>query len=196
MLKNKCIITRISLLTIIVLFIPILSFASSSTPKEIVQSVVEEMKASGSPSPILDHVHWPTAYSSFPAAERRAMGVNSPEELKSHMRSVMSNPKAFMQQQMDARIGGMPQQQQEMMKQAMLGMMSQVDEKIKEMKQKIVNTEYEISNEIISGNNATVDITALLDGNVKNTTVEMRKIDGEWYFPTVDFAKESGANFG
>ncbi|MEZ4753411.1 MAG: hypothetical protein R3A13_03765 [Bdellovibrionota bacterium] len=44
----------------------------------------------------MDHVHWPTAFSSYPQAERRAMQVKTPEELKSHMKSVMGNPKVLL----------------------------------------------------------------------------------------------------
>ena len=165
-------------------------------PKEIVESVVEQMKSQRSPTPILDHVHWPTAYKSFPAEEKRAMNVESPEELKAHMKSVMANPKDFMKKQMNTRIGGMPKQQQDMMKQMMTNMMSQMDAQISEMRRKIGETEYQISNEQINGSAASVDIAANLDGKVRNTTVQMEKIEGRWYFPTIDFAKENSAKVG
>jgi len=163
---------------------------AQSTPQETIEKMTSEMIKQESPAPIVDYVHWATAYKSLTAEESAAMKVNSPEELKRYSKSMLEDPVAFMREQMQANLGDIPAEQRQFAEQAMAGMINMVEAEHKKMAEDMKNTTYKVGETTVNGDTAKVELLTTLDGETKTDTIELQKIEGRWYLPSLGMGSE------
>lgn len=164
---------------------------ADETPEEMLSKLIAEVKSSGSPIPILERVDWKTAFAETLTDDRyrAAIGVKSPEELKSFYRSVFENPNALMKERVASKMDSLPPAKQA----ALEVLMMRVEATMKEHKasemEKLRRSEFKITGSRIEGDKATVDFDAVLDGETKTQTVKFIKVDGRWRFPNLLWVK-------
>jgi Domain of unknown function (DUF4878) len=163
---------------------------AADSPEDVVTKMVADLKKDGGPLGVINYVHWQTAFDGLPEQEKKGMGVNTPEELKTFYQNLYTDPSAFFQKQMTARMGNVPAEQQAAMKAQMDQMSAQMKEKFAKAKEDIKKTDFEITNSKIDGDKAVVHVSTTLDGAKKEDDINLIKIDDKWYLPSLLQGKE------
>ncbi len=174
---------------IVYILVPAICLAAPSTgkPEVVVQSMLTELKSEADPAVLLDYVHWPTAWKSFPQTQRDKIGIRSPEELKEYFENFFKDPDQFIEKYIMSRYEG----SQALPEQSITKMAETMKRKKAQMREKMKNTSYEIGKSTIQGNAASVEIVSTLNGKSKSQTLPLQNIDGKWYLPTMKLLDDS-----
>jgi len=177
---------------LVLIFVASLNTAlAQNSPEETIQKMTSEMKKQKSAAPIVEYVHWETAFKTLTPEESAGMKVNSAEELKKYSKSMLQDPVAFMKEQMQANLGDIPAEQRIFAEQAMAGMIEMVETEHKKMAEEMKNTEYKVGETTIEGDVATVELLTTLNGETKTDSIELKKIDGRWYLPSLGMGADA-----
>lgn len=179
----------ISFLVVPLALIPVHTRAATQdNPGVVVQEILDRLKKEEDPSVILDYVHWPSAWKSFPQSQRDQMGISSEEDFKSYFETFFQEPEEFVQKYVLARYKNSDTKLSDESLERMADMMKR---KKDEIKQKMKNTTYALGDISTQGNAATVEVKSTLDGKTKTQTLPLQSIDGKWYLPTMKFLEEN-----
>ncbi|MCB0354454.1 MAG: hypothetical protein KDD64_13045 [Bdellovibrionales bacterium] len=157
--------------------------------RDAVWQMVSKMKSEGAMGPMLDFVHWPTAFEGFPVSERAKLGITSPEKMHEYFSSVLSNPERLPGMMME-KLSALPPQEREKVEKNMNELVTIMKRKQAEMKEKIQRTSYSIGEVSVQGGSATVELVSTLDGQSKHTVLPMELHEGKWYLPTMKLLEE------
>lgn len=177
-----------------VLFAYSIAFAAPS-PEKKVDEIFNRIKKEKSYGVMAEYVHWETEFKRMPAEQKAAMGINSPEELKSKMKGLMTDPKAAMKKEMNTRmnLSSLPPEQQKMiaamMEKQLDGMTSKMDKSLNDLE----STSYKILDTKVDGNIAKIDMEVTSPTETKKEKVELEMIEGDWYVSLKDMNKNSPA---
>ncbi len=166
-------------------FLMSVSALLAESPTEVVNKVITSMKKDGSPVAMVEYIHWPTAFENLSAQQRQEMGIDSVESLRSYMKKMLASPSSAMRDMMESRINQIPPEGQASMKAMIDQMVSRVEAQEQQMKSKIAAADYEVKALEETQDSASVEIKTLSEGKEKVDTVQLQKIDGKWYFPSI-----------
>jgi hypothetical protein len=158
---------------------------AAGNPEDVVNSMIKDLQKDGGPLGVVNYVDWQTAFDGVPEQERKGMGVNSPEELKTFYQKLYTDPSAFFQKQMSARLATVPADQQAAMKAQMDQMSAQMKVKFEQAKEDIKKTKFEVGSAKIDGDKAVVHVSTTLNGEKKEDDINLIKIDDKWYLPSL-----------
>ncbi len=170
------------------------AFAETS-PEGTVKEFVGKIKSAKSPAPIVEYIDWQKAFNEFPEAQRAQLKLDTPDKLKTFFKSMLESPAKTMREQMEARLKSMPQDQQTQAKPMMDQLQTMMETKEKEMKERIAATDYQVSDEHIDGDTATVKLTQKYKGEDKSETIKLERHGSKWLLPSLKLAAE-GAGGG
>jgi len=157
---------------------------AASDPKATVQSMIVDFKSDPGLASMLKYVHWPSAYAKMTDADRKQMGISSPESLKQITEEFLSNPSKALEHRLGKQMGSLPTEQQAMLKQMVEQQRQAMEEKLKEASDKMKRATYEIGEVKVNGNQASVALTATLDQEVEKQVIKLELIDDKWYLPS------------
>lgn len=161
----------------------------AASPESRVKEMIRKLNSSGSYSALLDYIHWPSSFSELPAAERKKMGVRRPEDLKQRVKSLMENPEKVFQEQWQARVKSMSPEQKQVMEGVYKQQLGKMSATLTEMKEKVRRTRYKVLDSSTKGDSAVVTVEGVVDGRTKLREIDLKKIQGQWYLPSMNFGK-------
>jgi len=185
---------------IIVSFLTCLFISSAHAelaPDALLNKIVAEVKQEGSQLPLINYVHWETAFQALSSAEWRALDVDSSEKLKNHYLVLYSNPKAFVEKELDKRIqeasaehrAQIEQQRERIIQSAVADFMAQ--------RRRLAQMNYQVGVERITGNRGSVELITSLNGVESKQDVQFTQVDGQWYLPKMfDFGSVANTTIG
>ncbi len=166
--------------------------AQEPGPREVVAQIVLRLKESKSPLVILDYVHWPSAYASFPEREKIAINVQSAEDLKRYYDKVFTDPSALIREQIAPKIKALPEDKRPELDAKLAAMEGVIKARFAEMTDMLARTEYQLGAAKEEGDTAVVELTTVLDGNSSSHDVRLIKIDNRWRLPVPQFVRLPG----
>lgn len=170
--------------------------AQGATPEETVREVINEMKKAGGPEAMMKYIHWDSALNSMPEAERNELGITSADDLKSFYQTMFTDPTAFMKRRMHKEYSQMTEEQKALIDKQLSQMTGIMKSKIEEQKEKMAKTKFTVGEADISGESATVVVESSLDGQTKQSPVNLIKVDGKWLFPGFQMVNNKPAQAG
>ena len=169
--------------------------ADQSSPEGVIAEMTSRLKSSRDPVVILDYVHWPSAYAAYPEDQKRLQNLVSPEALATHMKGALGDPEHYLKEQFESRAQRMPPELATKLRassDALVESMRQVRAHIQE---RIGDTTYRVvRSESVSPERARVILAITLGEETKESTIELQRIEGRWYLPTIDFARDEGGS--
>lgn len=166
---------------------------SEKAPDVMVREVVAEIKATGNPAVIVEHVDWPEAFKSMPDPDKYQLKISNPDEMKSFFREMLTSPSAAMRKSMTERLASLPAEKQEEAKLAIEKMSERLLAREAELKQRIKDTEYTVSDPKVQGDKATVVLAQSYKGEKSEEKIELRKKNGEWMLPSMKMGGATAA---
>jgi hypothetical protein len=157
---------------------------AEKAPDVMVREVVAQIKSTGNPAVIVDHVDWPEAFKSMPDPDKFQLKITNPDEMKNFFREMLTSPSATMRKNMTDRLVSLPADKQAEAKLAIEKMSEKLVGREAELKQRIKDTDYTVSNPKVDGDRATVTLTQSYKGEKSEEKIELRKKNGEWLLPT------------
>lgn len=166
---------------------------SEKAPDVMVREVVAQIKATGNPAVIVDHVDWPEAFKSMPDPDKYQLKISTPDEMKNFFREMLTSPSAAMRKSMTERLASLPAEKQEEAKLAIEKMSERLLAREAELKQRIKDTEYTVSDPKVTGDKATVVLAQTYKGEKSEEKIELRKKNGEWMLPSMKMGGATAA---
>ena len=167
------------------LAVPGVCFAES-TPTKTMQAIIDSIKSAGNPSGVVEYVNWDKAFTRLPEAQKAQLKITDPAGMKSFFKDMLTSPSATMHKQLEERLKAIPADKQADAKGQMEKMEKLMQQKEAEMKERISQTEYKISDEKVEGNNATLTLSQTFKGETKSETVKLEKEGDKWMLPALD----------
>jgi len=81
-------ITALILFNIWFLVWAVCAASALQQPEKVVEDMLNKLKETSDYSVVVDFMHWPSAFESIGAAERKRLGIESAEQLKEHSRKI------------------------------------------------------------------------------------------------------------
>jgi hypothetical protein len=166
------------------------STGPGTSPDKTLTSLVQRLKATKDPLVILDYVHWPTAFKNMPDHERQAIKINSADELKGYFQRLFQNPDSMLNDQISSKFPGMSDDKRKELQETAVRMAAVMKDQRQRMQERLAKTEYQIGKVEAAGDNATVELISMLDGQTKISKVKLEKVGNAWYLPSVRFVQE------
>jgi hypothetical protein len=167
----------------------------AASPEDTVKEITTKLKSEGSPVAVLDYIHWEKAFDEFPAPAKAELGIKTPEDLRVHLKDALTDPSAFIKRSMESRRAKLPPEQQPMIDAMMAPLAEQVKKQFADAQSKLKRTEFEVGKAEINGANASVPLTAKVDGESRTDTVRLVKVNDAWLLESLKMA-ESAAMSG
>ena len=155
--------------------------------RALVERIIRKMKEAEGPGPMLEFVHWPTVFSKLKeSGHLKKIDVSSPEQLQKFYEVFFNDPEAFFRKQMNARIKDLPDEQKQVVKARVDSLVRQLAAKMRNSRAQIKDTTFTVGDATIEGDAATIPLEVVKpDGSKKTEIVELRKIEGKWYLPSM-----------
>lgn len=183
-------LTRFFLL--LALLSPVFSSQSfAAGPEQTVRSMLQELQAERDPAVVLQFVHWQKAFVRLPLEERRDLDVSSAPELERYFRDFLRDPERMLHEQMLRRINQLPMEERKRAHEQLVPLVEALKRKQADLKERIGRTSYEIGQVENSGDFATVEVHAELDGKKKIRRLPLEKVGADWYLASIPFVNES-----
>ena len=169
------------------------SFAqAAATPEDTVKEIVSKLKESGDPGVVLEYVSWEDAFKDAPPQVLQSLGVKDAGGLKAQTERLMEQPAAFVREKMVQKIATLPPAQQEMMNQQLDSLTKKVEDDFADMKAKLKRTEFKVGKSSVTGDAATVDISATIDGTSQDSELKLLKRNDNWLLASPEFGHKDG----
>jgi hypothetical protein len=181
-------IALISLMFLYVLFLSGTGYAEAPDPAATVRAMVTEMKAEGGFASMLKFVHWETAFARMDPAERNAMGVTTPEDLRKVTHAFLEDPARALTDRMEGSIAKMSEDRQVLVRKVIEEQQARLQEKLQTASRRMAESEYEIGAVEVSGDTATVELKSTFNEVQTSKNIILTLIDGTWYLPTGDIS--------
>ncbi len=178
-------ISKLALLSLFSLF-SIVAWAAN-TPEQVVNEMLTKMKAAGNFSPVVEFIHWPTAYKQMLEGKPNAVFVaSSPNELKEVVRKFVVAPSELVKEKFAPTMAALPEEQRKSMEAMLSQQLSKVDQEAKQRAADLVQATFKVKNTTVSNGGAKVEVEQTIAGKVDLWTLNLQQIDGEWYLPVFD----------
>lgn len=167
--------------------------ASERGPRELIEEMLARLKATHEPVVILDYIHWPSAYAAYPESETKMKQIDTPQQLESYMRAVLSDPQKYLRDQLAQRMSKLPEDMAAKLRASTDRVVESMAMLKERMAQRISDTQYRIGKvTMLGGDHAEIELIAVLDEDERSSIVKLVKIENRWYLPTVEYAKSEG----
>jgi hypothetical protein len=160
--------------------------SADSTPDGTVKEIVGKMKSQGNPGAIVEYVNWDKAFEQFPEQQKQQLNIKSADDMKGFFREMLEHPSAIMRKQMEARLSTVPPDKQEEAKASIEQLAAAMQKKEEELKDRLVNTKYEVGAPRIDGDTAVVKLTQTYKDQTKVEDVKLEKDGDHWMLPNVN----------
>ena len=183
----NCNLFQMILFSVLATLIAFGSALAETSPRDLVIDITKQMKEAEGPAPMLKFVHWPSVYKQLEQSGHLAKAnISSPDQLKAFYEMFFSDPETFLRQQMMARMKDVPEDQKELMKTRVDGLVQQLAAKMKESRRQLADTAFEVGEATIEGHKASVPLTVTKPGKEPEIEiVELRRIDNQWFLPSL-----------
>ena len=168
----------------------------SATPDKSLSNLVQRLKATKDPLVILDFVHWPTAFRNMPERERQGIRVSSPEDLKAHFQKLFQNPDGFLKDQLSAKFPGLSDEKRREIERNQGRLVAAMKDQRQRMQERLARTDYQIGKVEANGNNSTIELVSVLEGETKISKVKLERVGNAWYLPSVRFVQDQKSGGG
>ncbi|HMO18545.1 MAG TPA: rhodanese-like domain-containing protein [Oligoflexia bacterium] len=160
------------------------------SPEKLVMGAINMMKTAGNPSPIVDFIDWDLVYSETPPKNREIMKVKSPEDLSAFYRKVLMSPSSEIGNLLESKLEGNVKSGDDKnlsvkAQQVLAKLRGRLEEKEKEVSDKLANSEYKIDTIKSSGDSALVKLEQTYKGETKSDTLKLHKKNGIWYLSSL-----------
>jgi len=170
---------------LLLILFPAYSGAEGSSPGEVLNQLVKELKVSKDPAIVVKYVHWPSAWKSLKPGERELTKTKSPEDLKNYFKLLLTEPRTVLKKQLTGHLSDLEGENKAMLQTKMDSILEQVSEKFIEGSRILVNSDYEVGKETIAGDKGTVELKASFGGQSRAEVIEFIKISNNWWLPSV-----------
>lgn len=157
-------------------------------PSDVVTEMVVKIKALRSAVPVVDYVHWETAYERLNEKERTARGFRTPFEMRDYYFRLLSDPESFTRQEVLSRIAGMPPEQRQQFDKVLEAALERVRETQAQMRERFRETQFDVGEAKIEGDTARVKLITMVDGRSMPGYIELVRRNDRWYLPSIAFA--------
>jgi hypothetical protein len=158
------------------------AMAQPSTPDTVVKKALKAVQNSKNVTGMLDYVDWQLLYAQLDASGRKARSVTSAEDLREYNRRFFTDPRSIVAAQIDAsaKTAGSPATvMSEEERRSLLEMTAaQIDDQNRQLSQ----ADYTVGKPEINGENASVPVTATVNGKSASSAAHLRQTQGEWRF--------------
>jgi len=171
---------------LISVFLPSVA-AADLGPKETLEKILGDMVAQKNIAAVLNYIHWSTAFKNLKPAQRQQLNVTTPEQLKAFYKRMLNDPAGYLRERMEGRMASVPPEQRAVVEGQLNQMLDGVNQKLAQENAKIGRTKYTIGEVDTKGKRSTIQLSAAVDGQVKNNEVVLvQQEDGKWYLPSLE----------
>lgn len=163
---------------------PLAASAEVRPADDVLKEIIGKIKAKGDPSPVVEYVHWETAFKNATDDQKRVMNLKSPEDMKQIYKRMFESPSSVMKEKFAEQMKNVPPDKQQMMQQATARMQELMEQKENEVKERLKETEYKVGSASVEGNEAKVKLTQTYKTESKEDEVKFIKVDGQWLLPS------------
>lgn len=164
-----------------VFMIAIQLVAEPTSPKEVVRSFVNEYNQSLSPAVMVNYVHWPTAFNNLTSSQQSAIKVTNPEEFKAYITNTLKDPIQTVRKVVRAKMDTLTPEQRARLEQSLEQQIQQLEQQRQQLQEKMKNAVITVGEATIEGDKASVPVSTEFEGENKQETVQLERIDGRWY---------------
>ena len=162
--------------------------AAPSDPAGVVTEMVVKIKALRSSAPVVEYVHWETAFQGVSEAERVARGFRSPVEMKNYYTLLLGDPERFARSEVARQTAVVPPEQRAQVEKALEASLDQIRGARDRMREQFREIQFEVGEATISGDSARVVVTTKIGQETVQGPVDLIQREGRWYLPSVLFA--------
>ena len=159
---------------------------SQETPEQTLSKILSDIKTSASTTPVVNYVDWEKAFNNLSEEKRKKNSISSSQEMKSYYENVLKNPIAIMEKQYKKKIASLTPQQKPIFEQNFARLKSALEEKTKEMSERIAESEYEVGVAKVTGDIAIVPLKRKYIGKTTEENVRLEKSGDKWLLPGVN----------
>ena len=84
----------------VIIFFLATTASAAPNPEDRVEELFSRLKKEKDITVTLDYIHWPTVYRHVPEHSLGSLGVSGPEQYKAKMKTLMTDPRAVMAEQL------------------------------------------------------------------------------------------------
>lgn len=168
------------------------SKCSLSEPEALVLTAFDSMKKAGNAAPLVDFIDWEELYNETPEKSREVMKVKNPGELANFYRRVLASPSGEINNLLESKVedslkkGKKDDKGLSSKAQAVLSKLrGRLEEKEREVKEKIQGSKYEIISSEITGDRAVVVVEQSYKDEKLKEDIKLHSKDGRWYISTI-----------
>lgn len=162
--------------------------ASAGGPAALVTEMVVKIKALRNSSPVVEYVHWDTAFERLSEAERSARGFRSSAEMRDYYFRMLSDPERFARQEVAVRASIVPPEKRAELDRAFERSLEEIRASTAAIREQFQQMQFDVGEERIDGDTAQVMVATTLGGETNRGQVELIRKDGRWYLPSILFA--------
>jgi hypothetical protein len=167
---------------------PVAAQVNGADPAATVTQMVVKMKALRSTAPIVEFVHWDTAFQGISEAERSARGFKTPAEMREYYTLMLSDPEGFARREVALRAALVPPEQRAQVEKALESSLDQIRGASDRMREQFREIQFEVGAVKVEGDTARVTLTTRLGGTAAEGPIDLVLREGRWYLPSVVFA--------
>lgn len=153
--------------------------ADPSTPDGALHEIIDTLKSTRDPASILNYIDWPSAFGRLKPEQKVGLGVNTAEDFKSTMVAMIKDPAEFIRKRLAASMPAGHGDNPGVAAALDVGIKA-AQEQARRMREKIMDTNFEVGSPTRNGNEASVPLTTTLDGQTRTTKVELELVNGRW----------------
>lgn len=165
-------------------FILPVSALAEETPSEVLRSVYTKLKQDGNAAVVAQYIDWDTEFASLDEEKRKMMGVASAKEMQSYYEKVLSDPLTYLRANMMPFIDQLPEDKKESTKAEIEQVLAETEVKLTEDRKALKELKFEIGEEKIENDKATVSVTTTVKGTTKTQSITLTKVNGRWLLPS------------
>jgi len=150
-----------------------------AAPDAIAKEIIAKVQSTKNLLTAIDYVNWNEEFRAIPVAERTAAGINSPSQLRTRCKKLITDPTSHMREQLQVKMNG---NGADGLVAPMIETMAQgFGATAAHLKQRIINARYTVDPSRIVGSKAVVPVTILSEGETRQQNIKFREIEGRWY---------------
>ena len=169
------------------LLLSVSSAHAANTPEQVVNEMLSQMKAAGNFAPVVEFIHWPTAYKQMIEGRPNSVFVaSSPVELKEVVRKFVTQPGELVKEKFGPAMAALPAEQRAALDTMLAQQLAKVDAQKKAREAELVKATFRIKKSEVTGGKAKVEVEQTMDGKIDFWSLNLQQIDGSWYLPVFD----------